>query len=424
MSNETEKYLIESLTEVGNEKINKNKISQLINMYIKKLSNDNDSLSIISNSLADKYIKVKSKPLQDKLISIISKYMCKMDRYNTFLKFFNYQKWKKIYYKAERNNSGQNHSSVNFYTQKEEEELKECTFKPVVNSFRPYDKRKYNYNSSSSKSIYEKLYDDYKRMKISRELKSSKFEGKTISMPFKPKMYGTPKKYINNMSFNERLDCYSSKKSQNKSKIIDKIESDFHSACTFNPKLNKNRANSKSRLLDYNKPTNISTTLSGTVLNNNQISSGNCSPLNVNTISANTEKRKVDLKRIEQLYNTYKDKKKHVEEIKATMEQESGITFKPFFYTSNTQVGNAYKTKVESVPFMERNNQFLKIRNAVIDGEREAYYENMIPRQKKYTNKEREEANLNVVNRLYKEGLEKIKYKNGLNVNIDNHKDQ
>ena len=128
--------------------------------------------------------------------------------------------------------------------------------------------------------------------------------------------------------------------------------------------------------------------------------------LNRNNDNLNNKFNSVDYKKIEELYNDYKKMKNKLSKKRADLDIEQGITFQPEIYTNRK-----YYDKIDD-DFNKREQYYLdkKLVNLqnyqnIIDKQKK----NSISYRKKYTKKEKEEIANNIINRLYKEGVQKYK---------------
>ena len=136
--------------------------------------------------------------------------------------------------------------------------------------------------------------------------------------------------------------------------------------------------------------------------------------LNRNNDNLNNKFNSVDYKKIEELYNDYKKMKNKLSKKRADLDIEQGITFQPEIYTNRK-----YYDKIDD-DFNKREQYYLdkKLVNLqnyqnIIDEQNN----NSISSRKKYTKKEKEEIANNIINRLYKEGVQKYKNrKNSLDI--------
>lgn len=317
---------------------------------------------------------------------------------------------------------------------KEQEELKNnCTFKPIINKYKTpkqsINKIKYNIN--------EKLYlDNQIRMAkrttevLSRDNKISK------ENTFQPTFVSSSVKKLKK-NFSLRLYNFSQLKEEKMNKIINSIETDYNSICTFSPKLNlyynkkiKNNNNitlkkvkipAYQRLYESNKEKLIrqeerkNQQIEGILSRANNPIRYKKLNININNINnynniTNITKN-VDYKKLDQLYNDYKKKQIKIRQKKELIESEDGITFNPVLIN-----GEKYLDKIEP-NFHRREEKFVEDQRNHI----EAYRTYLIKEKERYIKTYSEDKKIiikNVVERLYKDGLEKILTKNNTKPNI------
>ena len=128
----------------------------------------------------------------------------------------------------------------------------------------------------------------------------------------------------------------------------------------------------------------------------------------------------VDYKKIEELYNDYKKMKNKIIKKRNELDIEQGITFHPEIYTNRKyydKINDDFNTREED--YLNKKIQNIQNYQNYINEQN-----NSLVNKKKYTKKEKEEITNNIINRLYKEGVEKYKNKrNSINVNEREYKD-
>jgi len=326
---------------------------------------------------------------------------------------------------------------------KEEEELKNnCTFKPKINNYKtpkaPINKIKYN-NILRTEQLY---LDNQKRMAKRNEeilIRDNKISKENT---FKPKFISSSVKKLKR-NFSLRLFKYNKLKEEKLNKIINTIETDFNSIYTFSPKLNlsynnKNLYNSNSNDNNNDNNNNINTEKNpkktkipayqrlyndnkekmirqeerkNQVMEDILIKANN--PINYNNLNDNNNNliKSVDYQKLEELYNDYKKKKIKIKEKQEHIDNEIGITFNPILIN-----GEKYANKIEP-NFLEREKKFVENQKNRI----EAYRNYLIKereRNKKEFSGDKKIIIKNVVDRLYKEGLEKVLIRNNTKPNI------
>ena len=79
-------------------------------------------------------------------------------------------------------------------------------------------------------------------------------------------------------------------------------------------------------------------------------------------------KKNLDIKRLEQLYSSYKNKKSKIMKIKEEMEKEEGITFKPYINTENSFYQKEFfekKSEILNNNKSEKNKNHVKIKKSL-----------------------------------------------------------
>ena len=351
---------------------------------------------------------------------------------------------------------------------KEQDELSHCTFKPDikatfdyynnnVNKFTPVNslnRTTGNHSHNQSNSVHHRLYTEHKKMLDRREalaLEKSVRDAKTT--PFKPKFISSPPK-INYNNFIERLKNFENKKLENRERILSEIESDYLDKCSFSPNIEKSqrtltRAYTSSNYRNYNNSNNNIKNVNQSFNNDkipayerlyeynkiqkqnlkrkqqeidNEIKIMASSPSMKNYTQVNNNNnindiiipsQTVDYKKIESLYNDYKRVKMKMKQKQNDLDIEQGITFKPEMYTNEK-----YYDRI-TPDFHARELQFMEDKKKHVD-ERIQENEIQLNEQRwgggKYSNKEKEEITNNIINRLYKKGLEKYSERRGINL--------
>ena len=335
---------------------------------------------------------------------------------------------------------------------KEQEELKNnCTFKPKINNYKTpkafMKNIKYN-NLHRSEQLY---LDNQKR--IAKRTTNTLLRDNKLSKEntFQPKFVSSSVKKLKK-NFNLRLYNFNKLKEQKMNKLISSIETDYNSIYTFSPKLNltyntniKLSTNSNTNT-NENEPNN----------NNNKINSGKNkkkiniqvyqrlyndnkeklirqeerknqemedillkanNPLAYNKLSFNDNNntisltKSVDYQKLEELYSDYKKKQIKIKQKQEYIDKEKGLTFNPLLIN-----GEKYLDKIEP-NFFQREKKFVENKSNHI----EAYRNYLIKEREKYLKRYSEDKKKiikNVVDRLYKEGLEKVLIRNNTKPNL------
>ena len=300
----------------------------------------------------------------------------------------------------------------NYNIKKEDEELKECTFKPKINNYNPYLKK--SNSKKKNKEIIEKLYSDNKKRndknKIELEDKNKKDEKE---LTFRPKLISKSPKKINK-NFNDRLKSFDDQKLLDLNNLRNKFENTFSTIYTFLPDISKSQKSiSKSfsteklnipvyeRLYMNNEERKRKKLLKEKEINI-EIKNLSNSQFYKNKKYENLKMNSsVDYKKIEELYNDYKKFQNKLLQKRADLDIEQGLTFQPEIYSNRK-----YYNKIDNN--FERREQIhldKKLQNIL-------YYQNLNDDNsttRRYTKREKEEIANNIINRLYNIGVEKYK---------------
>ena len=323
---------------------------------------------------------------------------------------------------------------------KEQQELKNfCTFKPKINKSSSFSR----YWNSSNKGSIDRLYLDSKNRIARKEfesLKKNKLESKENT--FQPKFVSSSVKRVKS-DFDKRLKEFEIDKKNKIKKISEDLEEEQKEEFTFAPKINdfnyyNNTTNNNKRVFSNNfTVSNISknSTINNSMINNrNKLSKKipvykrlyndnknkmikkqqrekeelekikkNSSKISEGNNGNNTNI--LDKKKIEELYNDYKSKKKRLKLKQEEIEKEQGITFQPELISNKN-----YYNKINP-DFYEREKLFLEKQQKNIETYKEYLEREQNP--KKFSYSEKREIYDNIVNRLYKDGMEKYREKQG-----------
>ena len=323
---------------------------------------------------------------------------------------------------------------------KEQQELKNfCTFKPKINKSSSFSR----YWNSSNKGSIDRLYLDSKNRIARKEfesLKKNKLESKENT--FQPKFVSSSVKRVKS-DFDKRLKEFEINKKNKIKKISEDLEEEQKEEFTFVPKINdfnyyNNTTNNNKRVFSNNfTVSNISknSTINNSMINNrNKLSKKipvykrlyndnknkmikkqqrekeelekikkNSSKISEGNNGNNTNI--LDKKKIEELYNDYKSKKKRLKLKQEEIEKEQGITFQPELISNKN-----YYNKINP-DFYEREKLFLEKQQKNIETYKEYLEREQNP--KKFSYSEKREIYDNIVNRLYKDGMEKYREKQG-----------
>ena len=322
---------------------------------------------------------------------------------------------------------------------KEQQELKNfCTFKPKINKSSSFSR----YWNSSNKGSIDRLYLDSKNRIARKEfesLKKNNLESKENT--FQPKFVSSSVKRVKS-DFDKRLKEFEINKKNKIKKISEDLEEEQKEEFTFAPKINdfnyyNNTTNNKRVFSNNFTVSNISknSTINNSMINNrNKLSKKipvykrlyndnknkmikkqqrekeelekikkNSSKISEGNNGNNTNI--LDKKKIEELYNDYKSKKKRLKLKQEEIEKEQGITFQPELISNKN-----YYNKINP-DFYEREKLFLEKQQKNIETYKEYLEREQNP--KKFSYSEKREIYDNIVNRLYKDGMEKYREKQG-----------
>ena len=417
----------------------KNKISNCILEFLNLLSNNKKKN--LGLSLFTKFYEINYEKEIESVKILFEKY--KILKLKTY-----FEKWKNLTFEINKIFKSNKNSNSNILirkkskkniieknltlSSKEKEDLKECTFKPKINNSIPYINNSQITTSSKSKEINKqiinKLYNDNKRRidkrKIEIELKNKKELKENTFKPFL--ISKTSKNIIEN--FNDRLKNFDSQKNLNLERLRENYEN--KNKYTFSPnitlsqqKVSRSFSSEKlnipihERLFKVSEEQKRKKLLKEKEIN---LQIKNNANLSLNRNNDYYKNNSVDYKKIEELYNDYKKMKNKIIKKRNELDIEQGITFHPEIYTNRKyydKINDDFNTREEDY----LNKKIQNIQN----------YQNYINEQnislfnkRKYSKKEKEEITNNIINRLYKEGVEKYKNKrNSIDVNEREYKD-
>ena len=325
---------------------------------------------------------------------------------------------------------------------KEQEELTNfCTFKPKINKSSSFSR----YYNSSNKRPIDRLYLDSKHRMARKELellKKTNLESKQNT--FQPRFISSSVKRVKS-DFDKRLKEFEINKKNKMKKLSEDIEEEQKQQFTFSPKINEfiyNNTNNYNKR-NINNINNNNYTMSNmsknSTINQSMLSKTNTNNKkipaykrlyneNKNKIIRQKEREKeelekikknsskmsegnnnniLDKKKIEELYNDYKMKKTRLKMKQEEIEKEQGITFHPELISDKN-----YFNKINP-DFYMREKIFLEKQQKNIE-----IYKQYLEKEKnikKYSEEEKKDIYNNIVERLYKNGIEKLKEKQGNN---------
>ena len=296
---------------------------------------------------------------------------------------------------------------------KELEDLKECTFKPRINnilisSMKQSRSQTKNKSRDNIESIFERLYKDEEKNKLSKELRTIDREytiGKKFS--FTPNINGKLKsiyRYQQHKNFAQRQREYMEKIDKKREDLRGKIDSEFDLICSFNPKITNEKGEYyiiKNKKKEKNMAkSSVFRRLYKDVEKRQELreqkEKENIDKFNEMANYLTLDKKVNDTSLIERLFDNRKED--IINKTREKVEKEEGITFQP-------DIGdNDYIQNINS-NFMERNEDWIIRRNNFIEEENAKQLENLrnngIGNKKKYTSEEREQIINNIIERLY-----------------------
>ena len=433
------KYNIEEnhkLSYDDNEKLSKNNTITLddylakenINIYNNNINPNDKGISNIKSILNS----INIKPYKSKNERAFNKQKNKLITklyYNTNnnLRTYNYENnnnnkmrkpdlkyiYKNLY---QRNISKKDNSKNKLLTSlesKELEDLKECTFKPRINnilisSMKQSRSQTKNKSRDNIESIFERLYKDEEKNKLSKELRTIDREytiGKKFS--FTPNINAKLKniyRYQQHKNFAQRQREYMEKIDKKREDLRGKIDSEFDLICSFNPKITNEKGEYyiiKNKKKEKNMAkSSVFRRLYKDVEKRQELreqkEKENIDKFNEMANYLTLDKKVNDTSLIERLFDNRKED--IINKTREKVEKEEGITFQP-------DIGdNDYIQNINS-NFMERNEDWIIRRNNFIEEENAKQLENLrnngIGNKKKYTNEEREQIINNIIERLY-----------------------
>ena len=296
---------------------------------------------------------------------------------------------------------------------KELEDLKECTFKPRINnilisSMKQSHSQTKNKSRDNIESIFERLYKDEEKNKLSKELRTIDREytiGKKFS--FTPNINAKLKniyRYQQHKNFAQRQREYMEKIDKKREDLRGKIDSEFDLICSFNPKITNEKGEYyiiKNKKKEKNMAkSSVFRRLYKDVEKRQELreqkEKENIDKFNEMANYLTLDKKVNDTSLIERLFDNRKED--IINKTREKVEKEEGITFQP-------DIGDNDYIKNINSNFMERNEDWIIRRNNFIEEENAKQLENLrnngIGNKKKYTSEEREQIISNIIERLY-----------------------
>ena len=308
------------------------------------------------------------------------------------------------------NNSKNNNDIAKTMEDKEQNELKECTFKPKINNL----KQCLNLSKLSSKgrnkeiqNRFDKLYKDNEKYKLSKQMRALELEYQiNKELTFNP--------CINNLkyftrenskeNFETRIKKFLALKQEHTEEIKNKINQELEQNFSFSPKINSSKISKNnstnsffSKTFNDKKesqnskeiPSYIRLYEESKIRNQKQVQKRKeADELITNLSNTNIKNVIFDINKINELYKN-RNKAKIEERTKKKVMKEEGITFKPYLY-KNKLAKNIYST------FYERNFKFLEDKEKFI-----TLNKNKINHVRIISPKEKKQIVENVIERLY-----------------------
>ncbi len=293
---------------------------------------------------------------------------------------------------------------------KEEIEMKECTFKPKINNLRQsfnYSKINYKERNKEIQSIFDKLYKDNEKYELSKQKKALELDYLiNKDLTFNPTINSKHLTKENSKeNFETRIKTFLENKKEHSEKIRKKINKEFEENFSFTPKINNSSKMSKTN--------SMNSFFSKTLFDKKEYENNKEIPAYKRLYEESKlrnkkreEKRKeadeyitnlsnskiknciLDLNKINELYEN-KNKSKIREKTKNKVNKEEGITFKPALY-KNKFIKNIFSN------FYERNSKFLEDKENFIN-----FHKKINNRDKIMSNEEKKKIVENVIGRLY-----------------------
>lgn len=221
---------------------------------------------------------------------------------------------------------------------KEREDYQECTFNPTINK-NPLR------SSMNNMSVYERLYKDKEKYDTKKQVRALEIEHyRAKDNTFKPELISS-RKFLSNKnmpSFNERQESFCTNKSKHFEEILTQTNESIGQSCSFTPMTNHSRSNSRKSSKDVS-PVQIK---SYNHFFNKKINE----KVKPRKSRSFIENPKIDYKKIENLYNEYKNKPKKQESYKWINElnptYNSGVNLNS---TKNENMKNLSKFEKEEI---------------------------------------------------------------------------
>ena len=296
---------------------------------------------------------------------------------------------------------------------KEQNELKECTFKPKINNLKRAitpSKMSYNKRKAEIQSRFDKLYCDNEKYYLQKQIKAIELDHLTTKeLTFSPNIKN--KSYIlkddRKEKFENRIKTYLDIKNKHSDEMQNKLNEEFNKNYSFSPKINNSKVT---------KSYSTNSIFYKTINDKNESENSSSIPVHarlyeesklrnrkrlqrkkeiddyINNLS-NSLIKKITVVNYNKINDLYENKEKKIinEKTKNKVQKEEGITFKPFIYK------NKFAKNINS-NFYERNSRFLEDKEKFINS-----HKNIENQKKKMSQNEKKEIVKNIIERLYNE---------------------
>ena len=313
--------------------------------------------------------------------------------------------------KSSSNKKNKNELSTEFL--KEKEDLKNCTFHPNINNNNNLSYIFKNNNIDNFLNNFDwsnRLYLDSQKRNLKKdlnELKKSSLDSN--DNPFKPTLISTSPKNFVYYNFNENLKKFSQNKSNNLKKISNEMENNFNEKFTFQPNIKisqkKHLSPTMSKKLNEKVYNRLYNNLFERDKKFNEMQNKYSQEIKnlANSKSSknlNNNYNSIDYNKIEQLYKEFHKFEENKEKMRKELDIEHGLTFKPEIKK------NKYHNRINT-NFQEREQIFLNEKERFINENKNMFNEQFNANKKKYSSEQKEEIKNDIINRLYKDGVQK-----------------
>ena len=415
--------------------------------FVKTIINDSDISKKNKMKINSKNIKKMNRNYKIKDKGKIKPYSYRNDKkINKNKTQININEYKTINIKNRRNNNNKSINSINncssirntsknhLHTSLEEKELRElqeCTFKPKINESRKKLKKVLSQNDINSSLIiqnnnnsknkekrekeiqlrFEKLYKDNEKYQLAKEMKAIEYEHiMSRNAPFIPNIKKSKNNSLNKNrqksegNFEERQQEYLEKKNKHSSELKNKINSENDELCPFYPKI----TNDKGEYYQIRKKEKINKRPVFIRLYEDckdrqnfhkQKEKENFNKI-MNLSNILNPKKNFNFETINRLYEN-REQKDSLQKTRKKVEEEEGITFKPYIPDNN------YIKEINGT-FYERSRKFMNDKESFYEEENKRHKESLrnSAEKKEYTKEQRKQIVDNIINRLYNDSIQ------------------